>query len=1226
MKCIFGVVAAFAALVSFGGVQETDWAKVEFPDRVSGPFEVKVTLKGSIPDTDVSTHLHWKKAKGWGGFLAYHPQRKAKSGKTYTFSFRPQAKPDMAAIDAVVFLAPGGDFAKQTKNLHCNIAWGGAAKASGPSKGDAKKPTAKRVSNYAAKPDSVTFKKSYIWLEEAPKPTRAGEDLVVKIRYRLDPSDTWGDKPTQLMCMPLGPWIDNPDGVVNTKRHHVGYPGMFAAHQPVEVGEHVAEFRYKLSKTYRYNGCSFLCKFKAPDGSEWPWEWRGGSMTIIKESETFFLEPTALGGLFLYGEPLKIKVGFGPKASGTLNGTVVVRNSKCEKVYEGPVTLDATKKEDFFELPALKEKGFFYATLKIGDLGEDYCYFGTIPKFARVNGRRTPFGITNIYDEDFAKLGAKLGFSFTRLFTTWKELEPVPGKWQLDHMDKTISLNADNGLLPWICFYAPPAWALPEGMWSTGFEPSPFNLKAWGNAITTLSKRYDGKLFGWEWLNEIVPGNKCKDPVADYVNICTTGYQAAKAVNPKLVTQLAGGLWPHNYRIDCLNAGVAKWVDVLPVHYSTYEGILEAKNDLSVRDFKKVRVADNETASGMSVWNMDAEMTTKKSIGQCRHVMTRWPDELCAGSLFITYFGGGGDPCGNWSYMIDKKSPRPVAVTLAVVQGKIGFAKAVGKFFYDGLPVQLFERDGEGILFVTSPGKEGVRVRFPAKGKLSVTDYMGNVSSAAGGNVVAGDMPVIVEGFDLDQMKLHAALRVGTSELPAAKPQVVADAGETIAVPVFVKNPWKTARKFTLTPSAADWGKGVPVTLSLEAGASKSLELTYKTSGKIPATTDLKISIATAGLNAVDKPFLLYAVDPSSIGNLLQNGDFENGSKPWGGVKSVATIPMPNNADNHAVEFKGNGNYQSMWQGVDIPVPGQSYLYTCWMWTTGQEGGSNVSERFSDGTKEKQYYMPNIFSIGAAGSKTWRYMVKRFDTKANTKNLGITPVTRGKGSFRIDNVSLSLYKGSEFSAFAGRVGGEKSSSMIPLLCDNQIRTQGGYDWKPEGFAGVAEFSWDKSALTLKCSVRDDVLAPKSLVGTTKDGEEGFAGDMLAVALFPKMGADGMPESAQMRWYISMADPGGGSGKTTLFRPKKYSLGMKSGQLAKDSSVYQVDFKRSGDITTYEVKIPWSEIPGFTPAKGASFGCNLILVDGDNGGGTGRMVWGADRSDSASGCGIVTLLP
>jgi len=1222
-------MAVFAALVSFSAVQESDWVKVEYPDSVSGPFELKVTLKGKVPaGVDVATHLHYKKGAEWGGFLAWHPSRAAQSGKSYTFKFKPSAKPGMTAIDAIVFLAPGGDFKDQVKNVHCGITWGGAA-SSAAGKGKAK--SAPAASNYAPKPDSVTFKKSYIWLEEAPKPTRAGEDLVVKIRYKLDPSDTWGDKPTQLMCMPLGPWIDNPDGVVNTTRKHIGYPGMFAAHQPVQVGEHVAEFRYRLQKTFRYNGCSFLCKFKTPAGGDWPWEWRGGGMTIIKESDTFYLEPEALGGLFLYGEPLKIKVGFGPKAGkDPLKGTVTVRNSRCEQVYEGPVSLDPSKGSSVFGIPALKEKGFFYATLKIDGLGEDYCYFGTIPKFERIGGKRTPFGITNISDEDYAKIGAKLGFSFTRLFTTWKELEPVPGKWQLDHLDKTIALNDENGLQPWICLYAPPAWALPAGMWSTGFEPSPFDLKAWGNAVTTISRRYNEKLFGWEWLNEIVPGTKCKDPVADYVNICKTGYQAAKAVNPRYVTQLAGGLWPHNYRIDCLNAGVAKWVDVLPVHYSTYEGVLEAKTDLAVRDCSKIRVADNETANGISVWNMTPEMTTKKSIVQCRHVMTRWPDELCAGSLFITYFGGGADPCGNWSYMLDARSPRPVAVTLAVVQGKIGFAKAVGKFYYEDLPVQLFEQDGKGILFLTAPGKEGVKVKLPAKGDLVVTDYMGNQTikqSKQSNNspVVAGDMPVIVEGFDLEQMKLYAALRVGVSELPAAKPQVVADAGETIAVPVFVKNVWKAPRTFTLTPSAADWGKGAPVTLSLAPGESKSVELVYQTSGKVPATTDLRVAIASAGLAAVEKPFLLYAVDPSSIGNLLANGDFESGLQNWSGKPAVVTAGLPGFAENKAAEYRGNGNWQSVWQGVEIPVPGQSYLYTAWMWGEGQGGGSNMSEDFSDGTKSKNYYMPAVFSLPDTGSAYWRFMVKRFDTKPNTRKLGLTPVTKGKGRFQVDNVSLSLYKGSDFSAFAG-CGGEKKSSLIPLLCDNQIRVQGGYVWKPEGFAGVAEFSWDKSALTLRCFVKDDVLAPKSLVGTSKDGEEGFTGDMLAVALFPKMGANGMPESAQLRWYISMADPGGGSGKTTLYRPKKYSMGLKSGQLAKDSSVYQVDFKRTGDVTSYEVKIPWSEIPGFTPAKGASFGCNLVLIDGDNGGGTGRMIWGADLSDSASGCGIVTLLP
>jgi hypothetical protein len=86
------------------------------------------------------------------------------------------------------------------------------------------------------------------------------------------------------------------------------------------------------------------------------------------------------------------------------------------------------------------------------------------------------------------------------------------------------------------------------------------------------------------------------------------------------------------------------------------------------------------------------------------------------------------------------------------------------------------------------------------------------------------------------------------------------------------------------------------------------------------------------------------------------------------------------------------------------------------------------------------------------------------------------------------------------------------------------------------------------------------------------------------------------------------------------------MGLKAGQLAKDSSVYQVAFLREDGKTVYDIVIPWSEIAGFTPAKGASFGCNLVLFDADGGDGSGKMVWGADLGDTASGCGVVTLLP
>ena len=1207
------LVVALGTGILRAGVTEKDWCRVETPDEwhPGDPLAIKVTLKGTVPPgVELSTHLHWMKKAAYGGFLAWHPNRPAAAGKTVTFNFKPAEKEGLSSIDAVVFLAPGGDFSKQVKNLHVGIACGEPSKS--------------------ARPASVTFKKSYIWLEEAPQPTRSGEDLTLKIRYRLDAADTWGDQPSKLMCMPLGPWIDNPDGKVNTKRHHVGYPGLGTQVKAVEVGEHVIEFKWKLQKTFRYNGCSFLCKFKTPDGADWPWEWRGGGMKVVKESATFFVEPEALGGLFKYGETPSVRIGWGPKpAAGARTARVTVRDIDGKTVLEKTATVDAAKKSESIRLDGLAVRGTFSVTVDVPEVGSDHCYFGTIPGFTREKGRRTPFGVTNMADEEFIRIASELGFSYTRLFETWKELQPAPKVWNLDGLDAKIKLNNQYGLQPWICLYAPPAWALPDGMWSTGYEPSPFDLGGWRTIIDKLARRYPRQLYGFEMLNEIVPGNKCKDPVREYVDICRTGYEAAKAVDPNLVIQLAGGLWPHNYRVDLLNAGVADWVDVLPVHYSTYEGVIDAKKDLAVRDIRKVRVADNETASGLSTWEMAPGDVLANSVNQCRHVMTRWPDELCAGAHFITYFGGGGDPCGNWSYMIDRKTPRPCAVTLGVVQAKLGYAKPVGKFFAEGLPIQLFERGGKAIAFVCSPGKNGVKLALPAKGRVVVTDYQGNETMAAGGVVTAGDMPVIVEGLDLDAMKLHAALRVGLSELPAAEPQVVVDASGDMPVTVAVRNPYADARTFEIAPEPAQWGAAEPLSVTLKPGETKAFELHFKPKPgvKVPALSRLAATVSTRGVSAVRKPFLLYAIDPSAIGNLIVNGDFESESAaPWGGKNAIVEAP---NGTGRALllEGTGKGQYKSQWQSVTLPVPGQSYLYTCWMRGEEMGGGSNIGESFSDGSKSRDYYMPAVFSMGDRGSDGWRFMVKRFDSHANTKALSLAPVAAGTGKVYVDNVSLSLYRDTDFAAFAGRTGGERASSWIPLLCDNQVTAQGGYKWSERSLAGIAAFGWDDTGLSLRCEVTDDVSAPKAITSSTSvAGEEALAGDMLALSIFPKMGADGRPETAQLRWYMNLASPGGGSGATTLFRPAKYSLGLKSGQLAKDSSVYQVNFRRVGGKTVYELKIPWAEIPGFAPAKGASFGCNLVLIDSDGGAGLGKMIWGADLGDTPSGCGVVTLLP
>ena len=1242
MKKLLLIATAALSVCVFGKVHEFDWATVDCPESASGPFTVKVTPKAPVPaGVDVAVHLHAMKSKGaYGGFLAWHPSRPAKSGKTVTFNFKPKAKAGMTSIDAIVFLAPGGDFNKHVKNAHVGITWGAATDGAGG-------PDAPAASS---RPAGITFKKSSLWIEgDAPVAQYPGDTVTVKVRYHLDPSETWGKGRTKISITPLGPWIDNPDGVVTKSRGHIHIPGLGPSAKEIDPGDGEVAFSWTYGGARR-SSCFFLLKFIAPDGTPWPWDWRGGSVKFKPYSKHFYVESDAEFGMYEYGNTPSFTIHWGDGvAAGTTSATATVRDVfgavVTEKTFDVKPTARGTTS---FDLPGFDKRGTFAVTVKAGDNPDDSCVFATYPKFKRRPGVPTPFGATDIGSFEISRLAADLGFSYVRHFTGWRGLQPLPNVWRLDGLDRTIRANTDAGLMPWISLQGAPTWALPEGMHYFGFEPAPLDTNAWAKAVTKISQRFKGKLWGWEWLNEIVPGNKCEDPVVTYIGICKAGTEAARAVDPNLKMQLAGGLWPNNFRADLLNAGVAKYIDFLPVHYSDFSGITAAKLDLSKRNIKNVVVADNENATGLTIWGMSDDMAINKSLNQCLHVLTRWPDELCAGSAFITYFGGSPTLTGNWSYLVDDHTPRPVAVTLAVLQGKLAYAKPLGKFYIDGdTTVHLFEDDGgKAIAVVRAPGadamatfgstgkatgytrdpaKKGRLVRFPAKGKLSITDFQGNLTTSNDGAFYAGDMPVIVEGADLAALAMHTVLLPGSSAVPVPLPSCAVTAcDKSLPVPLRLFNPCHVKKTFTVSCGTLDWASSKPMKVVLAPGERRVEEFSLLPTGKTPTSVDIAFTVASDGVAPAVQPCCLSIIDPSSIGNLIKNGDFESGRDAWNiGKNTIVDAP---DGTGKALLFVGTGprQYKSAFQTVDIPVPGQNYLYTCWMRGYGQGGGSNISEGFSDGTKGKTYYMPHVFAMGSGGSEGWRLMVKRFVSHANTKALTLSPLADGNGKTYVDNVSLSIDRGTDFVAFAGRKGGETRSSPVPLCCDNQIHASGDYKWSIANLSGVARFTWDESALHLRCEVVDDASSPKQILSA--NGEEALKGDVLALAIFPKIGPDGTPEDAQMRWYMSLASPGGGSGKTTLFRPAKYSMGLKSGQLAKDSSVYQVSFAREGGKTVYDVVIPWSEIPGFAPAKGASFGCNLVLVDSDGGDRQGKMVWGADLGETASGCGVVTLLP
>ena len=586
-----------------------------------------------------------------------------------------------------------------------------------------------------------------------------------------------------------------------------------------------------------------------------------------------------------------------------------------------------------------------------------------------------------------------------------------------------------------------------------------------------------------------------------------------------------------------------------------------------------------------------------------------------------------------------------------MLQGKLAYARPVGKFYLGSTVVHLFEGEGgRAIAVVRAPGadsettfgktgkatgykrdpsKKGREIRFPAKGALRVTDFQGGVTAAKGGAFFAGDMPVIVEGADLDALSMHAVLLPGSSAVPVETPPCAVTAGgETLPVPLRLFNPYRAKKTFTVSCAALGWASSRPVKVTLAPGERRVEEFALRPTGKLPAAATLVFTVASEGLPSVEQPCRLTIVDPTSIGNLLLNGDMSEGAtgkKPahWNGIGTLEDVP--GEPGNRALRFLGGGQgaYRSSGQVVKIPVPGETYLYTAWVWSDRMGAGSNVNEDLEGGGVRK-WTMPRIFSTPMSGTGHWRFLAKQFETKEDTRSLGLAPVAHGEkgGSVYYDNVSLSLYKGSDFVCFARREGA-KADCPVPLLCDNQIQSEGGYAWTPKNLAGKAFFSWDAEALRFRAEVEDDALAPRPVVSAS--GEETLAGDAIALCLFPRTGPDG-PENDQLRWYLSKASPGGGSGACTVFRPAAFSLGAKSGQLAKDSSVYEVSIERQGTKTVYDLRIPWAEIPGFTPAVGATMGCNLILYDSDGpGAARGRMTWGAGLKPGPGDCALITLV-
>ena len=1233
MKLILTAILTAAVLEASAAVKELGWCTVDIPESVApgSAYAIKVTPKKEIPpDCNVSIHMHHTKKSGqWGGMYEWRPAQNAKGvGKPLVFNFTAKAGSDVKHFNPMLFVAPKGDFNKKRKDFDVNLGT------------IAYKESAEQAAKAAAvaKPAGCTYKKSWMTITrtggEQGKFYRKGETVTVKIKYHLDPSENWGDG-TSIKVIPLGPWIDNPDGTVNKSRTHVFIHGFWPQDKKnIAVGDGAFELNWKVeTASAPYCDISFMAQFVGGDGKTFPWQVRGGGFSIVPEAKPFRVWAEAPGGLYLYGQSPVVKIEFADAPAAQAS----VRLTDCSgaAVWSGTLPI----KEGSIVIPAPAKRGTMLCDVTVGNDTKS-CFFATIPDVAKaLGGRRAPFGCTNIYDEDAAKAAALMGFGFCRLFTGWAGLEPSRGVWCLDGLDRQIDRLNAHGINPHILLTGAPEWVLPDGIHSPGFEPYPFDDAGWREAATHLARHYKGRIWGFEWLNEIIQGNKSKNPVDDYVRFCKIGTEAVKAVDPKLQVQMAGGLWPRSFRLDVLRAGIGKYIDVLPVHYSHHDDVLMAISDFKAGGGK--RVMDNESARGYSVWKMDPRKTLLDSVTQSVFVMRQWPGEFIAGAESVIYFGGEANACGNWTYLLDNHSPRPVAATLAVLAAKLGDARPVGATYLDpGAIVYLFaKRNGKGLAFVMSQNeKSECSVEVPVGGVSSViaTDYCGNESPilAQGGKVTvaAKPMPVIIEDFDVSTLAAACALSVAGQGPLTPMPSVSFVAGGSATFQATVRNPYRKPVSGVLVAKLGG-AKSKPMPFKLGGGESAFVDFDLGAVDPNAKDGAVAIKIKESGAQFARR-FTANVINPDLLGNLVRNGGFEKAkgkmADGWGsgGFHHVQLDGKAPGYEGMAIEMRDNKGYCSAWQSFDLPAPGIRYLYTAWVWTDNMYCGSNASVT-GPGVK-KEYSIPSCY---CAPTKTagWVLLSKVFDPIPGADKGSVVPVGKLSGSSgwaKYDNIRVTAYEGTEYATEAYRaekpikIDGDLSDwnvgNPVPLCCENQITArQGGYTWSRENLSGVAYFAWDKEALYFAAKVRDDRHE-------TKGDAESPLGDSITLALHPGNRVPGTEAQAQ-EWFLSDRNPGGGSGKCTLYRPAAHCAGLKSGQLAKDSSNYDISVKTANGITTYELRIPWSEVRGCTPQIGAKLGLSLRLSDAD-GGSFGRINWGMglDPAWAPSAFGVLTL--
>ena len=156
------------------------------------------------------------------------------------------------------------------------------------------------------------------------------------------------------------------------------------------------------------------------------------------------------------------------------------------------------------------------------------------------------FGIAGIreYDPESFELQFRaaqlIGAAYERKYVNWSEVQPQPGTWSWEKLDREIATAAKYGLERQMNVTGTPGWAVREKYQDYSKKRNtPPRIEPWSEFIYNMAKHYQSKVHYYEIWNEPDIGFY-HGTIDEYLEILKSAYRQIKKADPNLQVMSGG--------------------------------------------------------------------------------------------------------------------------------------------------------------------------------------------------------------------------------------------------------------------------------------------------------------------------------------------------------------------------------------------------------------------------------------------------------------------------------------------------------------------------------------------------------------------------------------------------------------------------------------------------------------------------------------------------------------